>query len=510
MLARTVSCGLNGVIGYPVEVEAFITNGMIGFEIVGLPGAAVRESRDRIRAAISVRGYEFPFGKVTVNLAPADVRKEGTAFELAIAVALLAAKRPEAFGDLTQTMLLGELSLQGKLMPVRGALGMVITAAERGVRNVILPKQNARECACVGGVNIYPAESLGEACGHLTGASPLAAQRRVRYEQLLAGRETGCDLKLVRGQTVARKALEVAAAGGHNLLMVGVPGSGKTMLARCLPGILPPLVYEEALETTLIHSAAGELSEDAGLLTQRPFRSPHHNTSMPAMIGGGSRAKPGEVSLSHNGVLFLDELPEFQRATLEALRQPLEDGFVNVTRINGQNRYQSRFMLVAGMNPCPCGNLGSRRGECRCTSAEIRRYQSRLSGPLLDRIDIQVEMDAVTLEEIETAREQEDSQTVRRRVVRARQIQQERFAGLGYFCNAQLDQTGIERFCAMDESAKKLLHQAVERFHVSMRAYGRILKVARTVADLSGHGRILPQDVAQAIQYRNADGKYWG
>lgn len=509
MLAKTFACGLEGVHGFPVEVEAFISGGMVGFEIVGLPSAAVKESRDRIRAAITVSGYEFPFGKVTVNLAPADVRKEGTAFELAIAIALLSAKQPQQLRSLENTMLLGELSLQGKLMPVRCALGMAITAAEQHFDSIILPRQNARECECIDGLHIYPADTLSEVYTHLSGTKLLTEQAHVRYEQLLSTHTAAHDIKHVKGQAIARRALEVAAAGGHNLLMVGIPGSGKTMLARCLPSILPPLSYEEALETTLIHSAAGELGEDIGLMTERPFRSPHHNTSVPAIIGGGSKARPGEVSLAHNGVLFLDELPEFQRSTLEALRQPLEDGFINITRVNGQNRYQSHCMLVAGMNPCPCGNLGSRKKECHCAPNEIKRYLNRISGPLLDRIDIQVEMDAVSIEDIEACAEQEDSATVRARVTSARRIQQERYQGMGIYCNAQLDQSGIERFCNLSKEGAQLLYQAVERFHLSMRTYGRIRKVARTLADLRGSPNIDAQDVAQAIQFRNADGSFW-
>lgn len=509
MLAKSCACGLDGVNGFLVEVEAFISSGLVSFEIVGLPSAAVKESRDRIRAALAVSGFTFPFGRLTVNLAPADIKKEGTAFDLAIAVALLEAGEPGRFKDLDDTVLLGELSLQGKLMPIRGALGMAITAAENGKKKLILPRQNARECECIDSIEILPADTLVQVCDHLAEKSKLLPQPHVRYSDLLSTAPISNDMKYVKGQETARRALEVAAAGGHNLLMVGIPGSGKTMLARCLPGILPPLNYQEALETTLIHSASGELGDNQGLMTQRPFRSPHHNISMPAMIGGGNRVKPGEVSLAHNGVLFLDELPEFQRPTLEALRQPLEDGFVNITRIAGQSRYQSHCMLVAGMNPCPCGNLGSKHKQCTCSPNEIKRYLGRISGPLLDRIDIQVEMDAVSIEEIETSIEQEDSKTVRERVLNARRIQQERYAQLGIFCNAQLDQQGVERFCQMDTGARQLLHQAVERFHISMRTYGRIRKVARTIADLAGHEQIQTADIAQAIQYRNVEGRYW-
>jgi len=510
MLAKANACALNGVTGVPVEVEAFVSpQGMVGFEIVGLPSAAVKESRDRVRAAIANSGYQFPFGRVTVNLAPADIRKEGTAFDLAIAVVLISAKNPELFPSLGDTMLLGELSLQGKLMPVRGALSMAITAAENGIHNLILPKQNAMECECIDSISIYPAETLSQVCAHLIGKERIAEHPHTSFTSLQADAPIVHDLKHVKGQEIARKALEIAAAGGHNLLMVGIPGSGKTMLARCLPGILPPLSYQEALETSLIHSAAGELGADQRLMTVRPFRAPHHNASMPAMIGGGNRAKPGEVSLAHNGVLFLDELPEFQRQTLEALRQPLEDGFVHITRVNEQNRYQSQCMLVAGMNPCPCGNLGSRKKQCTCSPNDIKRYLGRISGPLLDRIDLQVEMDAVSIEEIESKQEQEDSLTVRKRVLEARKLQQERYNGLGYYCNAQLDQLCVEKFCQMTPDAKKLLHQAVERFHISMRTYGRIRKVARTIADLAQHKLIEASDISQAIQFRNVDGRYW-
>ena len=509
MLARTVSGGLEGVNGFLVDVEAFLGKGMIGFDIVGLPSVAVKESRDRIRAAMINTGYEWPMKKLTINLAPADVKKEGTSLELSIAIALLAAQNPEEYADLDQTLLLGELTLHGELAPVRGVLSMVLAARDKNITSVVLPAQNAREVQCLNDVTIYPADTLKQVVEHLTGWTRIAPQEQISYQKLLEAFRPERDMRHVKGQLIARKALEIAAAGGHNLLMVGVPGSGKTMLARCLPGILPPLSYKEALETTCIHSAAGELEQETGLMTRRPFRSPHHNASLPSIVGGGVKARPGEVSLAHNGVLFLDELPEYQRRTLEALRQPLEDGFVNVTRISGQAKYQSRCMLVASMNPCPCGNHGSKMKPCRCKPDEIKRYLGRISGPLLDRIDIQVEMDAVEIEDIRDAKEQEDSAAVQKRVVAARGLQLERYRDEAFFCNAQMPQEGIEIYCAMDDGARTMLHSAVEKFHISMRTYSRICKVARTVADLNGHDIIQPGDIAQAIHLRNLEGRYW-
>lgn len=509
VLASTVCCGLQGVNGFLVNVEAYLSNGLVSFDVVGLPSAALKESKERVRAAVTMSGYRMPVRKIVVNLSPADLKKEGTGYELAIAVALLAAEEPEGFHGLRDTLLLGELSLQGAVLPVRGVLPMVISAYEQGLRRVLLPADNAGEVACLDGLEVYPVRTLREACMHLTGEAKLSPQRQTDYQSMPVAPDPEHDLAQVRGQALARRALEVAAAGGHNLLMMGVPGCGKTMLAQCLPGILPPMTLEEALETTRIHSAAGVLNPGSGLMTAQPFRSPHHNASMPAVIGGGSRALPGEVSLAHNGVLFLDELPEFERGTLEALRQPLEDGFVNIARANWQGRYQARCMLVASMNPCPCGNYGSETAECHCSPVAIRRYRSKISGPLLDRIDLQVEMDAVKPEEItlRPSNPPESSEAVRRRVAEARQRQRERYRGTDIRCNAHLSQEGVTRYCQLTASARTLLQQAMERFHLSMRAYGRIQKVALSMADLAGRERIEDGDVAQAIQYRGLDGR---
>ena len=437
------------------------------------------------------------------------MKKEGPAFDLPIAVSVLMASGQIAQMDLTHTLLMGELSLDGTLQPVRGALPMVISASEQGIDAVILPKGNAQEVACIQGIRVYPAQNLRQVVDHLTGQMPIPAQKQRMYAEVLQEQRVLCDMAQERGQVGARRALEVAAAGGHNMLMIGVPGSGKTMLARCLPGILPPMTFDEALETTRIHSIAGKLAPGSGLMVTRPFCAPHHSASVASLIGGGSNAKPGEVSMAHNGVLFLDELPEFSRPALEALRQPLEDGVVSVTRVQNQAQYQSSFMLIASMNPCPCGYYGSKTKQCRCSQREIRRYLDRVSGPLLDRIDIQVEVDAVPVKEINAAHGAESSAVVAERVRKARAIQQARYQKDGIHCNAQLDARLSRRYCALNPEATQVLHLAVDRMGMSMRAYGRVLKVARTIADLRGAEHIDIQDVAEAIQFRELDGKYW-
>ena len=509
MLARTLGYGLSGVTGFAVKVEVFAANGMPALEIIGLPDASVKESRDRVSAAIVNSGFAMPISRLTVNLAPADRKKEGPAFDLPIAISILMASNQLEGMDLNKTLLLGELSLDGTLHPVRGALPMVISASEQGIEDVILPAANAEEVACIQGIRVYPAGSLRAVVQHLKGKERIPAQIQRSYHEIMQSTQCAVDLAQVQGQLGARRALEVAAAGGHNMLMIGTPGSGKTMLARCLPGILPPLTFEEALETTRIHSIAGKLMPGTGLMVTRPFCAPHHSASVASLIGGGANARPGEVSLAHNGVLFLDELPEFDRNALEALRQPLEDGVVSVTRVQNQAQYQSSFMMVASMNPCRCGYFGSRQKQCRCTQKEIRRYLDQVSGPLLDRIDIQIEVDAVPVKEINAGGQAESSAVVAERVRRARELQQARYKHEGIHCNAQLDARMQRRYCQMTPEATAILNMAVDRMGMSMRAYGRVIKVARTIADLAGSSTIDSAHVAEAIQYRELDGKYW-
>ena len=512
ILAKTLSFGVSGVNGFPVHVEVFAAGGIPMMEIIGLPDTSVRESKNRVTAAIVNSGRQIESRRITVNLAPADIKKEGPSFDLPIALGVMIVTNqlhPDPRVNMNQIAFFGELSLDGSLQPINGALPMVISAKENGIDTVVLPEMNAREVSCIQGIHILPAASLKQVVNWLETLEGISEQQQISFDTLKKENIIVNDLSLIKGQKGARRAIEVAAAGGHNRLMIGVPGSGKTMLARCIPGILPPMSFEESLETTRIHSICGKLPSGSGLMVTRPFCAPHHNASVASLIGGGQNANPGEVSLAHNGVLFLDELPEFSRSALESLRQPLEDGIVSVARVKKQAQYQSSFMLVAAMNPCPCGYYGSTRKVCRCTPPEIKRYLDRVSGPLLDRIDIQIEVDSVPLQEINDSQPSESSSEVAARVSKARIIQQERYMNIGKHCNAQLNNADVKRYCIPDAEAVRLLNAAVDSLHLSMRAYQRILKVARTIADLDNEEKICAAHVAEAVQYRELDQKYW-
>lgn len=509
MLAFVSSCGLSGIDGFDVAVEVNLSHGMPMFEIVGLPDASVKESRERVRAAIKNSGFSFPAERLTVNLAPADMKKEGPSFDLPIALGMLACMGLVEQAALNEVCIFGELSLDGSVRPVRGALPMVISAMERGVKRILLPADNVNEICCVEGVEIYPVATLCAAVRHFSGQLPISPVQPVAYRTLINRRQFSEDFCHVKGQTKAKRALEIAAAGGHNVLMIGPPGSGKTLMARCMPTILPDMTFEEALEATRIHSVAGAVPV-SGLLTERPFRSPHHTASHASLVGGGPNALPGEISKAHNGVLFLDELPEYRRDVLEALRQPMEDGFVTITRVNAQSTYPARFVLICSMNPCPCGHLGSRTQQCRCTPAEIRRYLNRISGPLLDRIDMHIEVESIPADRLADTALSEDSASIRQRVEAARAVQQTRYAQTSLHCNAELNARTLAWACQMRPAARELLMLSTERLKLSNRAYTRILKVARTIADLEGAEEINEEHISEAVQYRTLDRKYWG
>lgn len=501
MYSHVASLGLNGVAGFEVMVECNITNGLPAFDLVGLPDTAVREARERVRAAVKNCGFKFPVSRITLNLAPAGTKKSGTLYDLPILLSILAAsgnlKLPKE-----KCAFLGELSLDGKLRPVNGVLPMALTAKRAGYTSLFVPSANAAEATLADGLCVYPVSDVQQLASHLCGELPIEPQPiwkpRPGERQIL-------DFSDVLGQENAKRALEIAAAGGHNVLLIGPPGSGKSMLSKRLPSILPDLTREEALEVTQLYSIMGMLRSDEPLVTERPFRSPHHTISSAGLAGGGTTPKPGEISLAHMGVLFLDELPEFKKDTLEVLRQPLEDGVVTISRVSGSVEYPSEFMLVCAMNPCKCGWYGHPSGRCICSQASVDQYLSRISGPLLDRIDIIVEVPSVDFEELSSRAKAEPSSAVRARVNAARKIQQLRYQGHRNQCNAVMEPAAVRSYCALDEACTALMKAAFERLNMTARSYDRILKVARTIADLDGAEQIAPQHIAEAIQYRSVN-----
>jgi magnesium chelatase family protein len=510
MLVKTYCAAVNGLEVTTVTIEVSLTNGVM-YHFTGLGDEAVREGRDRIAAAMQYNGYKFPHADITVNMAPADLRKEGSSFDLPLAIAILAANASIVSDRLDQFMMVGELGLDGKLQPVRGVLPIAIRARAEHFRGLIVPKANVREAAVVNNLEVYGMESMLDVIQFLTGAKAyeptVIDTRKEFYEHQY---QFDLDFADVRGQENVKRALEVAAAGSHNLIMVGPPGSGKSMMAKRLPSILPPLTLAESLETTQIHSIAGKLGKGTSLISQRPFRAPHHTISEVALVGGGTTPQPGEISLAHNGVLFADELPEFNKHTLEVLRQPLEDRKITISRSKYSTEYPCNFMLVASMNPCPCGYYGDPTHTCVCTPGQIQKYMNKISGPLLDRIDIQCMISPVPFKDISQTAQGEPSATIRERVIAARQIQEERFKDVpGMHSNAQMTERMIHQYAEPDEVGIEMLRVAMERLSLSARAYNRILKVARTIADLAGSERVLSEHLAEAISYRNLDRGDW-
>ena len=509
MLSHIYSCGLSGIDGFSVCVETDISNGLPAFDIVGLPDAAVKEAKERIRSAIKNTGFRFPAKHIVINLAPASKRKEGSGYDLPMALSIICATEQIYAPDLSKCAFFGELSLDGTVQPINGILPMVISAYKSGFTDMFVPTENADEAAVIEGVNIYPVSSLKALCDHFCDIQKINVHKIDLTTYFASSASNVLDFCDVKGQENVKRALEIAAAGNHNVLLIGSPGTGKTMLAQRMPSILPDLSFDEALEVTKIHSIAGLLPKDQPLILNRPFRSPHHTISSAGLSGGGSTPKPGELSLAHNGILFLDELPEFRRDSLEVLRQPLEDGNVTISRVNATLTYPCNIMLIASMNPCKCGYFGDSRRQCTCTPTQVNRYRSRISGPLLDRIDIQVEVSNVDYDDLSSTENSETSAEIKKRVNKTRKLQLERYKDYNIYSNSQLDAGMLKKFCPLGEEENAILRAAFDNLGLSARAHSRILKVARTIADLEGSENIKSEHIAEAIQYRSLDRKYF-